>query len=150
MLNKQQLELLYLSATKSLKDANVKYSDKHFKMLNSVLDETEHDVSDLLDVLEVLHVELSKLEPYKSEQEKEASYIANANYETFISVMDKVEHQYKERGIGFDGFTEEEKHFETFIFTVNHYQSLLADEETEQVYEEWLCDYVQDMILEGY
>ena len=150
MLNKEQLELLYLSATQSLREANIQYSDKHFNMLNSVLNESDHDVSKLLSVLEVLHAELSKHEPYKSEQEKESLYMFNTNYETFIAVMNNIEQRYKERGIGFEGFTKDERHFETFIFTVNHYRSLLDDEEVEQVYEEWLCDYLQDMILEGF
>ena len=69
------------------------------------------------------------------------------NYETFITVLETVEEQYKDTNPSFTGFNLDDRHFETFIFTVNEYQTLVDEGETTVGYAEWLAEYVKNAIL---
>lgn len=69
------------------------------------------------------------------------------NYEIFLTVLDNIDEQYKNVKPSFSGLSEDERHFETFIFTTNHYQTLVDECETNKDYAEWLAEYVKDAIL---
>ena len=50
-----QLEQIYKSCLHTLRDYNIKYSEKHEEMLNTIISFTETDAVELLDVIEPLH-----------------------------------------------------------------------------------------------